>query len=136
MAELGFTGTQRGMTKKQLFAVMNIMQDSSYETGHHGDCIGADWEFHQLCRFKKMAVVGHPPRNQSKRAFCTFDVTMPSKEYIPRNHDIVDASGLVIVAPGEMKEVLRSGTWATYRYAKQTVTDLVIAYPDGSVKWF
>jgi hypothetical protein len=127
---VGFTGTQRGMTPNQLSVVRFYLDP--YEWVHHGDCIGADAQFHQAARRKGHPVDRHPPDNPSKRAFCDFDRDNREKPYLDRNHDIVDASSFMIVAPGEMQEQLRSGTWATFRYARKTGTKWVVVFPDGS----
>jgi len=48
-----------------------------------------------------------------------------------RNRDIVDATDMLIAAPATRKEVLRSGTWATIRYAKKMKKWIYIIYPSG-----
>lgn len=133
MEHIGFTGTQRGMTANQLSVVRFHLDRLDGQWAHHGDCIGADAEFHALARRKFYLVHRHPPDNLSKRAFCDFDKDAKEKPYLKRNHDIVDASGILIAAPGEFEEYLRSGTWATIRYARKTNTPVIIAYPDGSM---
>jgi len=140
MTILGFTGTQHGMTKPQTFKVMEFISQPMVREAHHGDCIGADFEFHQLCRFKCLYIVGHPPINESKRAFCDFNYEWQPKEYLDRNHDIVDSSTFMIAAPGEMQEIKRSGTWATIRYTQKQIKagrplTMVIVYPDGTYEW-
>lgn len=146
---IGFTGTQRGMTDQQSQAVMRILildrdrKDlkvdkhgfASIDRGvvHHGDCIGADAEFHRLARRRRFQVILHPSILTGKRAFCDWDELRHAIEPLKRNHDIVDESTLMIGAPGEGGEVLRSGTWATLRYAKKTGVPMKIVYPDGRV---
>lgn len=131
---VGFTGTQLGMTSLQIEEVDALLLDDLVTSiAHHGDCIGADEQFHRLARLSGMTVHGHPPINPSKRAFCDFDSIEEEKEYIPRNHDIVDAVDWLIAAPAEFREQLRSGTWATIRYARQSNRPGFTVWPDGKV---
>jgi predicted Rossmann fold nucleotide-binding protein DprA/Smf involved in DNA uptake len=53
------------------------------------------------------------------------------RPFLRRNRDIVDACQLLIVAPGEEAERRRSGTWATYRYARTVGRALLVVFPDG-----
>lgn len=122
---IGFTGTQIGMTDRQRNIVADFMDDIPLPVaGHHGDCIGADAQFDKICRELDWQRYIHPPDIERKRAFCVLnlsygDVLYKPRPYLDRNHDIVDACDLVIVAPKEEEEQLRSGTWATYRYAQK-----------------
>ena len=130
---------------------------------HHGDCIGADKEANDLVesRWEKFhtkrrgphyevqlwsdyiedesrtpyKIVIHPPRNRTKRAFCQpkGGLILPPKDYIPRNHDIVDVSNVLIAIP-EGIEVMRSGTWATVRYARKKKIKCLVIYPNGYVE--
>jgi len=128
--KVGFTGTQVGMSRAQRVWLEEYLRGAFPSTSppdefHHGDCVGADVEAHSLVReltFPPLIVI-HPPRNASKRAF-TFKqrnkggtLQLPSKGYIERNHDIVDATDVLVAAPRTDKEEIRSGTWATVRYA-------------------
>ncbi len=128
MRKIGFTGTQKGMTKPQAHELieylleLNAMND--LREFHHGDCIGADSHFHTIMvKFLKHEAYDliyiHPPENESKRAWCYSKHILIPKPYIERNHDIVDAVDILIAAPKERYEVLRSGTWATVRYARK-----------------
>jgi hypothetical protein len=120
---IGFTGTQRGMTDHQK-SVVELVIRALFRDGwrwvHHGDCIGADREFHDLARAAGFSVHLHPPVVYTKRAFCKADAIEPVKPFLVRNHDIVDASEVILATPKEAEEVLRSGTWATIRYARKT----------------
>jgi hypothetical protein len=88
---------------------------------HHGDCVGADAEADDLiAQIGGCKIVIHPPDNPRKRAFKTRypgRIVLPAKPYLMRNHDIVDATDILIAAPKTNEEELRSGTWATIRYA-------------------
>lgn len=127
----GFTGTDRGMTSHQLSAVGVHLQVSGEL--HHGDCVGADAQTHAIARrLGGLWIVGHPPDVDVKRAFCDFDVALPPRPYIDRNHDIVDACDFLLATPRGYVEELRSGTWATIRYARKIGTALRIIYPNGT----
>jgi hypothetical protein len=88
---------------------------------HHGDCIGADAEAHDIVRefFPNVRIIAHPPIIKSKRAFKKADESKEPKEYLIRNHEIVDAVEYMFGAPKTDMEELRSGTWATIRYSRK-----------------
>lgn len=141
--KLGFTGTQIGMTPMQLLRVAQIIAKNPITESHSGDCIGADKEFLDLIQlantnksYPAITTYGHIPSNDSKRAFGKYTTEHTPKPYIARNHDIVNDSDVMIGTPKEHDEQLRSGTWATIRYAKKTGKKLVIVYPDGTSKKF
>lgn len=144
---IGFTGTQRGMTVPQMMTLSGMISwvinkysdypDDGEDSAHHGDCIGADAQFHEIIRWKKetkgFKIHIHSPTNTSKQAFCQGDVWHNPKPYMERNDDIVRKAEFMFGAPGEMTEELRSGTWATIRRARKARKNLWIVYPDGTV---
>ena len=150
---IGFTGTQVGMTSAQRLTIGGMLtglggpfRDGQPPTwgarAHHGDCVGADAEFHQLCRFHGLWIVGHPPLNSSRRAWCQFDAIMPEAEYLERNRAIVDACSVLFAAPREPNEQARSGTWSTVRAARRAGKPHIVIMPNGAavpddnyVKW-
>lgn len=134
--KVGFTGTQRGMTVHQERVVYQLLENFRPSELHHGDCIGADAKCHEIFRRQtdRRWVVIHPPINESKRAFCAksgMDQLRKPKDYLDRNHDIVDEVDVMISTPGEAQEQLRSGTWATIRYARRQKKRIFIILPDG-----
>jgi hypothetical protein len=134
--ELAFTGTQRGLTQIQHLRLSNwtaTRAEMPGRTMHLGDCIGADAECWELTH-RHYYTVGHPPIVSAKRAFLTYDEEREPEAYLDRNHSMVDEAGTLLACPGEMAEVLRSGTWATVRYARKLRRQIVIFYPDGSVE--
>jgi len=142
--KIGFTGTQNGMTFIQKRNILKFLNGTSNDIieFHHGDCIGADSECHGIInnfnKFYKtnVKIIIHPPINESKRAFCKGDIILPKDEYLNRNKHIVDSIDLLFVAPKELHEQLRSGTWSTYRYAKNKKhKPVIIFYPDGTI-WY
>jgi hypothetical protein len=138
---IGFTGTQEGMTPQQKQWFDTHLGFFKCKEFKHGDCFGADSEAHDIALKHVSKIVIHPPNYDSKRAFCNKRTKegieiqiMPEKWYIDRNHDIVDGSEMMIATPKEYSEQLRSGTWATIRYAKKSKKPLMIIYPDGTFK--
>ena len=125
------------MNEKQCFAVVNYFHDYRPDEFHHGDCIGADRQAHDLMRvtFPFTCVIhGHPPINDRKRAFCKCDMWYEAKDYIPRNHAIVDATDRLLAVTRTYDEEQRSGTWATIRYAIKVGKPVFIIRPDGVVR--
>lgn len=132
---IGFTGTQKGMTPAQFAKVKQYLAkvESPWEVWfHHGDCIGADHDFHRLVRQAEGRVHLHPPDNDTKRAFCDFDRCDSPLPYLTRNRHIVMGRELLLAAPAECDEVLRSGTWSTIRYAKSQGVQRFVINPDGT----
>jgi hypothetical protein len=131
---VGFTGTREGLTLAQSYSVEQLLREDILTlTAHHGDCIGADADFHVITKSLGFVVHGHPPINPSKRALCSFDSMEEEEKYIERNHDIVDVVDWMIACPSGYKEELRSGTWATIRYARSLYKPGCIVWPDGKV---
>lgn len=136
MLHVGFTGTQEGMTTRQKQVVGSLLRTLRPNTVHHGDCIGADADFHDLSRFliKGVIVHIHPPINKSKQANCEGDISEIRKDYLVRNKNIVDSSSVMIGTPKGIEE-LRSGTWSTIRYAKRKKVKTYVIYPDGIMEY-
>lgn len=132
---LGFTGTQRGMTPAQKIAVASIIARLGVTEAHHGDCVGADEDFHEIAILYGVRVETHPPDLAIKRAFCVASFEHRPKPYRVRDVDIVEASELLIVAPKGFTEEVRSGTWMTYRIAMKKGVKMVIVWPDGREEW-
>jgi len=139
--KIGFTSTQAGMTYRQYNGFCDLMKMLSCLTNeyHHGDCIGADEQFHHwviLYDNRPITIVIHPPSNPYKRAFCEFTgsiETRPEKSYLERNKDIVTEINLLVATPNTYVEVLRSGTWSTIREARRQNKPVYIVFPDGEI---
>lgn len=136
---IGFTGTQIGMTWGQKITVRTVLE-ALRETGgflqsvpifHHGDCVGADAEAHELACAIGYQIEIHPPAIAEKRAFLSgLRVHMPLP-YLARNRIIVESSQAMVATPKGQEE-LRSGTWSTIRYALKIKRPLWVIYPDGN----
>lgn len=127
-----FTGTQVGMTRKQQKNVAKLLQKMSPSLVLHGDCIGADSQFHTIAREQQIDIHIRPCTIENKRAFTDGKILAPPEDPIARNHKMVDQSDAVIAAP-KGEETLRSGTWATVRYAKKIGISVWVIFPDGTL---
>lgn len=136
--KVGFTGTRQGMTALQKAVVTGLLIEEKSEIAHHGGCIGADIDFDNICwAFKPRSIltVVHPSDIKSKQGKWHYSPwVLPEKPPLDRNRDIVDHSDFLIAAPKESKEIVRSGTWATIRYARKVGKPVSIVYPDGSIR--
>jgi len=138
---IGFTGTRKGMTKKQSDVLRRILIGnlSDINTGinefNHGNCIGADEEAAIMAHELKYTVFAHHPMDVNKSSDNLVkinDVNHEPKPYLERNRNIVKATDFIVATPSTKEEVLRSGTWATIRYAKDKLKKpYYIIYPDG-----
>ena len=131
---IGFTGTQFGMTTRQCDTIVSLLKEQKPIEAHHGDCIGADKDFHIIATYLGIKIIIHPPVISYKRAYCEGNVILPEKSYLVRNHDIVDSCDEMIACPKGYKEELRSGTWATVRYAMKVRKSITIVFPDGRIE--
>ncbi len=137
---LGFTGTQRGMTPQQKEVLYDTLLGAMDRNGegvdywiHHGDCKGSDEETHQIATDLGWKTHGHPPYIERKRAFCAFDEIEEPEDYLDRNHTIVDMTQGLVGCPHESKEIQRSGTWATIRYARNKARPVLVILPSGDI---
>lgn len=127
--KIGFTGTQFGLSTRQKsevrLALLNAKALHILDTleFHHGGCVGSDEEAAEIARELGFWVVAHPPiitTKMSKQLYLNDEVRDP-EDYLDRNHNIVDECDELIATPKQEDEVLRSGTWATIRYAKKRI---------------
>jgi hypothetical protein len=78
----------------------------------------------------------HPPKDDRYRAYRKSEYIAEPKPYLERNRDIVMRSDVLVAIPKTDKEDLRSGTWATVRYAQyEQQIPVMIIRPDGNITW-
>lgn len=131
---IGFTGARDGMTDKQKAKVQNILAYMEWPrwSGLHGDCLGADEDFHNICRAMKREVLQRPCILANQRAYTDAKEIAKPKNPLVRNKEIVDQASGMIACPSGDVEQLRSGTWSTIRYARLSDhRQLVVVFPDG-----
>ena len=132
--KVGFTGTQRGMTRDQmnrLASVLDVLFPNGTGEFHHGDCIGADSEVHAIVRekFPQVTIIGHPCTITSKRAFRKCDQERTILPPLVRNKKIVSETDLMVACPQGHYEELRSGTWSTVRHARKMNRKVILVTP-------
>ena len=140
---IGFSGTRFGMSDVQKTAVKQVLADAiewhkfstrgfSAVVVHHGDCVGADDEFHHIARSLGVdKVVIHPPDKDEHRAFCEGDESRSPAPHLVRNANIVSEAHLVITAPPTDQEQIRGGTWSTTRLARSQSKLWRVVLPSG-----
>lgn len=135
---VGVSGTTGGGTPAQRATLRVLLQRRRITQLHHGEAIGIDEYAHQVVRERaddSILLIGHPPDNDSKRAFLDgyYEEREPAP-YLVRDHHIVNEIDLLIACPSTAREILRSGTWATVRYARKARILIVRVNPDGSTE--
>jgi hypothetical protein len=139
MIIIGFSGTRQGMSGSQRETIAKMLislnpYGASTPRGkcRHGDCVGADTEFHVLAKSLGYEIEIHPPVETANRAFCKGGKIHPVKRYHDRNKDIVDLSDRLLATPG----ILSRGTWNAIEYAKRQGKPVMIIYPDSRYEYF
>lgn len=134
--QVGFTGTQRGMTDPQRDKVRLLLQRRLF-VAHHGACVGADEQFDAIVRTCPGLYWVHiyPSTIVERRTYLPVtqhDITELPAPPLMRNRRIVAACDVLIATPKEANMQERSGTWATVRYAKLAAKPNIIILPNGA----
>jgi hypothetical protein len=132
---LGFTGTsKRPPTPVQIAALDDILAefwDKGYRTLVHGEARNADSLANDMARAKGYYTYGRPTTISDNR--CEVDARAEPKRPLDRDWDIVEEANTLVAVPANQKEEVRSGTWATVRYARKLNAPVVIIKPNGDV---
>ena len=119
-----FTGTQKGLSARQLEFVTHMLTTNPPELLIHGGCVGADAEVDTIAAMLNIPREVYPSNIPAKHGHLYSMVgkitVHPPMEPLKRNRLMVDKADGVIACPSSDKEVVRSGTWATVRYARRT----------------
>ncbi len=150
---LGFTGTRRGLTDAQLMLLSSVVEVPPDRVFHGGEIDGADLQFHDWLikrgvNPRSIFVLPGDARqhaywaerqrreyqaNRSRETIGTFHL-LATQPYLKRNRVIANECHRLLAAPGEYAMQLRSGTWATVRYARAAGKPVMLILPDGTVK--
>lgn len=135
--KIGVTGTRLGMTVVQQVRALELLTNITSKIEicpelHHGDCVGADEQLHDMAESLRYWTVAHPPVDERYRSHRKADVIRTPKPYLPRDKDIVDETELLLAFPAGMREAATGGTWYTVRYARRVGRSVLIVWPDGT----
>lgn len=123
---IGFTGSRLGLDVEQALAIRKVLIAEHPTYVVHGDCVGADAEFHRIAQHLSIPIMLRPSDLPFQRAFSKGAVKVYDPELpLDRNRKIVDECDILIAAP-DGPERLRSGSWSTIRYAIKTHKSHVI----------
>lgn len=141
--KIGFTGTRDGMSNKAKDTVYNVLEKYKPDEVHHGNCIGADGDFINICVFqvKIPYIIAHPGMSYFSNVVGP-QTTNISDEYkkpdthFKRNRTIVDSTDLLIAVPKKKPDATEQGggTWYTINYARKKQKPIIIVWPDGSTQ--
>ena len=134
---IAFTGTRRGMTEHQRDVFTRFLKGGNpYDVLIHGGCVGADDEADQAAATLKLYRIIYPAITNTElrithatlrgRGPCMFGMPRLPLE---RNKDIVNEGAFLVACPKENTEILRSGTWATVRYARKIGKRVTVILP-------
>lgn len=144
---VSFTGSQSGMTNFQMRELKKKLISIGITELVHGDCVGSDLLANEIAREIGVKFFYlFPSVFNAKRAFCfppdgprdtwieyadtgiNYKLHTPMKP-LERNKLIIEQSPLLLATPKEFAHTLRSGTWATIRYAWKLKKDVIIIPP-------
>ena len=141
---IGFSGTRYGMTLLQRRAVYRVFRwyrdNRSAITVHHGSCVGADAEAHDIARMLGLAVALHPGYSDAERmaSFAAECAMLPGERvwreqhYLKRNQVIAACVGVLVAAPhGERSS---RGTNHAISCAVKLERPVVIVSTDGRLQ--
>lgn len=135
---VSFTGTRAGMTAAQEKTVERLFRSfANPPMGSiaHGNCIGADAQAHAIARRLNFTAMAWPANIAGMQALTDARVMAKPAPPLARNRKVVDAGGRLVAAPVGFGEELRSGTWATVRYARKRGKLVFVVWPDGTVNY-
>lgn len=147
ICNVGMTGTRYGCQNAQMHTLTEVIYQlgsRGIDTWHHGDCIGADSQFHHTVKalrndYKwKGKIIIHPPLINIKNdddnwAKNQGDENREPLSHLARNRKIVEEVDLLLATTYDMFEQKTGGTWYTVNYARKQGKPVMIIWPDGSV---
>lgn len=138
---MAFTATRKGITVGQIASAREIAEAEMPTTFLHGCAEGGDRQLHgvatpgrrELCPSRKDQfkwAMDNKADGDSIR-----DIPVGKTPEIRRNREMVDRCCVLVACPETETEVVRSGTWATVRYARSKGKRLAVISPNGDVAW-
>ena len=138
---IAMTGTQKGMNAFQMSECWILLHLFRPKEVHHGGCVGADKNFHDIVRHlpgPSLKVHCHPAWDKvgDQMADCYGDKNYQSLPPLVRNQEMVmqGVDGLWAF-PHQERMIVRSGTWATVRYALKADRRVFVITPTKFLIW-
>lgn len=130
------TATRHGLTVRQQGEAMRWLHRLRKGEGDavlsHGCCVEGDEFLHRLARGLGFQVVGRPSNLPDKTMALRPDEFLRIHEPEPpllRDRKLVTFCDVLLACPRQRREVRRSGTWATYRYAADCGVTVIVVWP-------
>jgi hypothetical protein len=139
MRHIGITGSRVGGSAEQLERLKEVLDKAKrvlgYTTLHHGDCEGVDAQADAIAKELGYETICHPPIGSTYRAWTAgHKIVCRPLPFLERNRIIVEEVEVLLAFPSRAAEVLRSGTWATIRYARQARRPTMIVDRYGHIR--
>lgn len=133
---LGTTGTREGLSDAQKDQLKEFIRNHVVYTLHHGDCVGSDDQVARAFSDEGTFIIAYPGNSTTlhKAHSTANDLILPWQENLVRNRKIVNSVEMLLAFPSTESEVVRSGTWATIRYANKRLVPVKIITPSGRVR--
>lgn len=132
------------MTTEQRSVVNRLLWEWLPDEVHHGDCVGADAEFAEMCAalVPRPRIVAHPGEsakggeNHLRANSPHNDDVLPTKTHFARNRDMVDLlvadSDALVGTPADEEWQPHGGTWYTLDYAIKQGVKVINVSPSGN----
>lgn len=98
--KIGMTGNRNGISEQALNKLKELLKSIEITEAHHGDCTGADENFHQIMVSFLIKIIIHPPDKNICRAYCQGDEIRKEKSYLD----------IVLIKTTEIKILLMNAT--------------------------
>lgn len=129
----GMTGTRNGLSKAQRSLCIDLIEEGEFTEWHHGDCIGADAETHDIAFDFNLKIIIHPPIKDDVRAHKNGTAIRRATNYFARNRNIVNESEILFGFPPTEEPQSKGGTWYTINYGISQGKPVVYITPSGKV---
>lgn len=136
---LGFTGTHRvPLPEAQQRALVAYLIKDLPTTVLHGGAPGSDEMFHDLlAELAPETIVEIYPGSADRYRYWHRRHPLGlhySQPPLVRDKLIARRCDRLLGCPAQVEEIIRSGTWATVRYARAAHKPITLILPDGSVR--
>ncbi len=129
---IGFSGSRSGMSKYQRDNIWDFLAHQKFvQAALHGDCIGSDEIFHEMCETLRFRIEIYPPTESTRRAWKipTIGVIHEPETFLDRNRQIAEHCTVLLATPHTIEPVTHSGTWHTINCARGFDKTMMIVLP-------